>query len=98
MGARWSELRLAVAEWKSLLGTSATYEFKKRVQGSPVYGPMYYSVEIITQNVKKIAARGHAARVRLSRILMRLAASVVNKNVAAFEAAVKDLIELGKSV
>jgi hypothetical protein len=40
----------------------------------------------------------HLARLKLSRILVRMAGSVLHKNLAAFEAALKDLIELGKSV
>lgn len=94
----WAEIRLALLEWKSLLSHSAKYEFEKRVRSSPLYSPMYESVETIRENVEKISRRGNATRLRLYRILMRMFASVVNKNLPAFEAALKDLVELGKSV
>lgn len=93
-----AELRLALLEWKSLLGHTASYEFKKRIEANPMYAPVNFSLEIVGENVKKIYARGHSARIKLTRILVRLVASALNKNIAAFEAALKDLIELGKSV
>ena len=92
------ELRLAWFEWRGLLSESAAYEFEKRIESSPLYEPITASLETISENVKKISARGNSARLRLSRILVRLAASVLNQNIAAFEAALRDLIELGKSV
>lgn len=93
-----AESRLAYLEWKSLLSHSAKYEFEKRVQSSPLYAPMYESLETIRENVNTISSRGNAAKVKLYRILMRMFASVVNKNLPAFEAALKDLVQLGKSV
>ena len=93
-----AEARLAYLEWKSLLSHSVKYEFEKRVESSVLYAPMYESAETIRQNVKKISARGNAAKIKVSRILVRLGASVLYKNLAAFEAALKDLVELGKSV
>lgn len=92
------ELRLAWFEWRGLLTQSLAFEFEKRIESSPLYEPVVASLETISENVKKISARGHLARLKLSRILVRLAGSVLNKNLAAFEAALKDLIELGKSV
>lgn len=92
------EVRLAWFEWRGLLGQSLAFEFEKRIESSPLYQPLLASFETIAENVKKISARGHVARLKLSRILVRMVGSVVNKNPAVFEAALKDLIELGKSV
>jgi|GEM_PF-657785 len=92
------ELRLTWLEWRDLLSQSAAYEFEKRIERSMLYEPLTASLETISENVKKISSRGNKARLKLGRILVRLTASVVNQNTAAFEAAVRDLIELGKSV
>ena len=92
------ELRLAWFEWRGLLSQSLAFEFEKRIESSPLYEPVASSFETISENVRKISARGHLARLKLSRILVRMAGSLLHKNLAAFEAALKDLIELGKSV
>jgi hypothetical protein len=92
------EARLTWFEWKGLLTQSAAFEFDRRIASSPLYEPLQASLETISENVKKISARGHLARLKLSRILVRLAGSLLNQNQAAFEAALRDLIELGKSV
>ena len=92
------ELRLAWFEWRGLLSQSMAFTFEKRIESSPLYEPLMASLETIRENVKKISARGHMAKLKLSRILVRLVGSVINKNQAAFETALKDLIELGKSV
>jgi hypothetical protein len=92
------DLRLAWFEWRGLLTQSLAFEFEKRIESSPLYEPLMASLETISENVKKISVRGHLAKLRLSRILVRLAGSVLHKNQAAFEAALRDLIELGKSV
>lgn len=95
---QWAALKLALQEWNDLLQHSARYEFKKRIESSVFYAPAYMSLEIVLENIKKISSRGHMARIRLSRILVRMIASALNQNLAAFEAALKDLIALGKSV
>ena len=57
------------------------------VEGSPL--------KVITDNIRRISKKSRAAQVKLSRIVVRLIASVLNQNPAAFESAVKDLIQLG---
>jgi hypothetical protein len=93
-----SEIRLAFHEWRSLLGESLNYELQKRVIDSQLLGPAHASLKTIEDNVKQIASRGFAARVKLTRIMMRMAAAFLNNNREAFEQAIVDLIELGKKV
>jgi hypothetical protein len=93
-----SEIRLAFHEWRSLIGESLSYELQKRVIDSQLLGPAHASLKTIEDNVKQIASRGFAARVKLTRIVMRMAAAFLNNNREAFEQAVVDLIELGKKV
>jgi hypothetical protein len=93
-----SEIRLAFHEWRSLLGVSLNYELQKRVIDSQLLGPAHASLKTIEDNVKQIASRGFAARVKLTRIMMRMAAAFLNNNREAFEQAIVDLIELGKKV
>jgi hypothetical protein len=93
-----SEIRLAFHEWRSLIGESLSYELQKRVIDSQLLGPAHASLKTIEDNVKQIASRGFAARVKLTRIMMRMAAAFLNNNREAFEQAVVDLIELGKKV
>jgi hypothetical protein len=93
-----SEIRLAFHEWRSLIGESLSYELQKRVIDSQLLGPAHASLKTIEDNVKQIASRGFAARVKLTRIMMRMAAAFLNNNREAFEQAIVDLIELGKKV
>lgn len=93
-----SEIRLAFHEWKTLIGSSLSYELQKRVVDSKILGPAHASLKIIEDNVKQIAARGFAARVKLTRILVRMSSALLHNNSQAFEQAVLDLIELGKKV
>lgn len=93
-----SEIRLAFHEWRSLIGSSLSYELQKRVIDSQLLGPAHASLKIIEDNVKQIASRGFAARVKLTRILVRLASAFLHNNREAFEQAVLDLVELGKKV
>ncbi|MEN9529851.1 MAG: hypothetical protein RI932_1724 [Pseudomonadota bacterium] len=93
-----SEARLAFHEWKSLIGESLAYELQKRVVDSHLLGPAHASLKNLEDNVKQIASRGFAARVKLTRIMVRMASAFVNNNKAAFEQAILDLIELGKKV
>ena len=93
-----SEVLLALHEWRSLFEGSLSYELKKRVLDSHLLGPAHASLKSIEENVKQIASRGFAARVKLTRILMRMSSSLLNNNREAFELAVHDLIALGKKV
>ncbi|NBO37799.1 hypothetical protein EBU99_04355 [bacterium] len=93
-----SEVRLAFHEWRSLIGESLSYELQKRVVDSQLLGPAHASLKTIEENVKQIASRGFAARVKLSRIMIRMASAFLNNNKEAFQQAVMDLIELGKKV
>ncbi len=93
-----SETRLAFHEWKSLIGESLAYELQKRVIDSHLLGPAHASLKTLEDNVKQIASRGFAARVKLTRIMVRMASAFLNNNKEAFEQAILDLIELGKKV
>jgi hypothetical protein len=52
----------------------------------------------IEENVKRIASQGFAARVKLTRIMMRVAYALLNNNREALANAIGDLLELGKRV
>lgn len=93
-----SEVVLALHEWRNLIQGTISYELKKRVIDSHLLGPAHASVKSIEENVKQIASRGFAARVKLTRILMRMSSALMNNNREAFERAVHDLIALGKKV
>ena len=93
-----SEIRLAFHEWRSLIGSSLSYEIQKRVVDSHLLGPAHSSLKVIDENVKRIAARGFAARVKLTRILVRMSSALLHNNSQAFEQGLLDLIELGKKV
>ena len=93
-----SEIRLAFHEWRSLIGESLSYELQMRVIDSRLLGPAHASLKTIEDNVKQIASRGFAARVKLTRIMMRMVSAFLNNNREAFEQAIVDLIELGKKV
>lgn len=93
-----SEIRLAFHEWRSLIGESLSYELQKRVIDSPLLGPAHASLKSIEDNVKQISSRGFAARVKLTRIMVRIVSAFLNNNREAFEQAIVDLIELGKKV
>ncbi|MBM3383128.1 MAG: hypothetical protein FJY29_11900 [Betaproteobacteria bacterium] len=93
-----SEARLAFHEWKSLIGESLAYELQKRVVDSHLLGPTHAALRNLEDNVKQIASRGFAARVKLTRIMVRMASAFLNNNREAFERAIMDLIQLGKKV
>ena len=93
-----SEMRLAFFEWRSLLVESFHYELEKRVIDSQLLGPAHASWCVVEENVKQIATRGFAARVKLTRILMRMTSAALNNNKQALHHAVSDLLELGKKV
>ena len=93
-----SEIRLAFHEWRSLIGESLSYELQKRIIDSQLLGPAHASLKTIEDNVKQIASRGFAARVKLTRIMMRMVSAFLNNNREAFERAFVDLVELGKKV
>lgn len=93
-----SEVRLAFHEWKQLITLSVDYQIKKRVIDSQILGPAHSALKTIEENVKQIASKGFAARVKLTRIMMRITSAVLNNNRRAFEQAVADLVELGKKV
>lgn len=93
-----SEIRLAFHEWSSLIGGSLSYELRKRVIDSQILGPAHASLVTIEENVKRIASQGFAARVKLTRIMMRVAYALLNNNREALTNAVSDLLELGKRV
>lgn len=93
-----SEVRLAFHEWRSLLGESLSYELQKRVIDSRLLGPAHSSLVNIEENVKQIASKGFAARVKLTRILVRMVSAILNNNSEALQVALNDLLELGKRV
>ncbi|MFZ9520222.1 MAG: hypothetical protein ACO3A4_07080 [Silvanigrellaceae bacterium] len=93
-----SEVRLGFHEWRSLMGESISYELQKRVVDSQLLGPAHSSLKTIEDNVKQIASRGFAARVKLTRIMVRAASAVLNNNREALQVALSDLIQLGKKV
>lgn len=93
-----SETRLAFHEWRSLIGESFSYELQKRVVDSQILGPAHASLVTLEENVKQIASRGFAARVKLTRILVRMASALLNNNKEAVQVAMNDLLELGKKV
>jgi hypothetical protein len=93
-----SDVRLAYHEWQSLIGGSLSYELRKRVIDSQVLGPAHSSWVTIEENVKQIAGRGFAARMKLTRIMMRLVSALLNNNREASLNALSDLLELGKKV
>lgn len=93
-----SEMRLAYHEWKQLITHSLDYQIKKRVTDSQVLGPAHSTLKTIEENVKQIASKGFAARVKLTRIVVRITSAVLNNNPQALEKAVADLVELGKKV
>lgn len=93
-----SETRLAFHEWRSLIGESLSYELQKRVVDSQILGPAHASLVTLEENVKQIASRGFAARVKLTRILVRMASALLNNNKEAVQVAMNDLLELGKKV
>jgi hypothetical protein len=93
-----AEVRLAFHEWQSLIGGSLSYELRKRVVDSQILGPAHASLMIVEENVKQIASRGFAARMKLTRIMMRLASALLNNNREALQNALSDLLELGKKV
>jgi hypothetical protein len=93
-----SEVRLAFHEWKQLLAQSASYQVKKRIVDSQVLGPAHTTLKTIEENVKQIASKGFAARMKLTRIMIRLASAAINNNPQALEQAIMDLVELGKKV
>jgi hypothetical protein len=93
-----SEVRLAFHEWRGLLGESLSYELQKRVIDSQILGPAHSSLRMIEENVKQIASRGFAARVKLTRIMVRMTSAALNNNREALQLALNDLIELGKKV
>jgi hypothetical protein len=93
-----TEARLALYEWRGLIGESLSYELQKRIIDSQILGPAHASIVTFEQNVKLIASRGLAARVKLSRILLRLSAALLNNNREALQVAMNDLLLLGKKV
>ncbi|NBX17369.1 MAG: hypothetical protein EBR09_08395 [Proteobacteria bacterium] len=93
-----SDVRLAFHEWQGLIGGSLSYELRKRVIDSQLLGPAHASWLTIEDNVKLIAARGFAARMKLTRIMMRLVSALLNNNREASLNALSDLLELGKKV
>jgi hypothetical protein len=93
-----SEVRLAYHEWKQLITNSIDYQIKKRVIDSQILGPAHSTLKTVEENVKQIASKGFAARVKLTRIIVRMTSAVLNNNRQALEKAVADLVELGKKV
>lgn len=93
-----SEVRLAFHEWRSLIGESLSYELQKRIVDSQVFGPAHASLLTLEENVKQIASRGFAARVKLTRIMVRVASAMLNNNREALQVALNDLLDLGKKV
>ena len=86
-----AEIRLALLEWKSLLVHSALYKrdiIKQAFDDSVI--------ETVIATVRKISQKGRKARLKLTRILIRMLSSALNQNAKAFEAALKDLIDLGR--
>lgn len=93
-----SEVRLAFHEWKQLVTHSLDYQIERRIIDSQLLGPAHATLKTIKENVKQIASRGFAARVKLTRIMVRMTSAVLNNNPQALEKAVADLVELGKKV
>ena len=92
------EIILMKREWQELFESTIRVKLDEWFCSLPMHDTLRDSSQLIKSNIVKISSRGNVARLKLGRILVRLFASVLNKNMAAFEAAFKDLIELGRSV
>jgi hypothetical protein len=93
-----ANLLLNLDEWKDLLLTSARYEFEKRIQKSAVLSPVVTSAEVFIEMVVRVSRTGFASRIKVGRLLVRMFGAMVNQNSKAFEAAIKDLMDLGREL
>jgi hypothetical protein len=91
------KLELVAREWGDMLSASLQYKIMETLEVLGLQTPEPWHPKNWLSEMNKIAKSGMMARLKLSRIVVRLSSAAIHKNALAFEHALGDLIELGKS-
>ncbi len=72
------------------------YFLRLRLEALPGRPRFHLTPERVIELIQSASAAGGLTRVRLWRVMVRLSASALYQDTAAFESALRDLLELGK--